>query len=148
MLYMWTSECHHEMPDGAVTMARSDYSQFAPRRPRHAVRETAALHVQVQRAAQASPRVIDAELLDFSRSGFRLRLPAPLDVKEPITLRVGEEKAGIDLTLSGIVRWRRAEHGGTWLLGCATDHPTDWETLGELFLNKILSTEGTPHDAR
>jgi len=123
-------------------MAQPDWSQqYVSRWPRHEVRDSAALEVRVERAAGQSPSALDAELLDLSRAGFRLRVPYSLVVGECVTLRLRHAQAGIDLALPGKVRWQHADKHGAWLAGCAADCPAAWETLGELFLNNILSAD-------
>ena len=83
---------------------------------------------------------MEAELLDLSRSGVRLRVAADLKVQEPITLRLHDEPSGLRLTRSATVRWKRPEQGDLWLVGCLFDEHVEWEMLGELFLNEVLST--------
>ncbi len=125
-------------------MARSDYTQFTPRRPRHPVTEAAAIDVSLERSGQEPSCLVAARLLDFSREGFRLRVPVRLTVQEAVTVRIRSENDGIDLALPGTVRWQRPDGDAAWLVGCAATRPADWETLGELFLHKILSTEPLP----
>lgn len=126
-------------------MARSDYPLFTARRPRHAVTDADAIHVSVERAGQPSG-AIEAQLVDMSREGFRLRVSLPLEVHEDLTVRIRSERAKVDLTRSGNVRWRRADGNDAWLVGCAASEPADWETLGELFLHNILNTQALPRD--
>lgn len=127
-------------------MARSDYPLFTPRRPRHAVADADSIEVSVERSGQQPPSSIQAKLVDMSREGFRLRVSIPLEIHEVLTVRIRSEQAKVDLTRSGNVRWRRPDGEGTWLVGCAASQPADWETLGELFLHNILSTQLLPRD--
>ena len=118
----------------------SDFSQYVPRRPRHAVAAAAGLPVTVTPTGPRPPASFQADLLDLSREGFRLRSAVPLAVGESFTLELREEKFGLALTLSGTVRWQQPQPEEIWLLGCQSQQQLDWETLGELFLNEILVT--------
>jgi hypothetical protein len=120
---------------------------YVARRPRHQATDSEGPRVQVERGDGKQPGPIDAELLDLSRSGARLRIAAPLKVGETITLRLVDEKSGVELTRPSTVRWQRAEDDEIWSIGCMFAEHVEWETLGELFLNQILSTE-RPGQAR
>ena len=96
----------------------------------------------MERSGAETTPAIEAQLVDLSREGFRLRVPSPLEDRAPITVRIRTHD-GMDLTLAGTVRWQRAEDDA-WLVGCVADRPTDWETLGELFLHNVLNTDGHP----
>ena len=118
----------------------SDYWAYVPRNPRHQTTETDGFRVKVERSSDKQPCRLEAELLDLSREGFRLRTPVPLVVQEPITLQLHIEESKFDLTLQATVRWQSPEDGETWLTGCLATRPVDWESLGELFINGILAT--------
>lgn len=55
-----------------------------------------------------------------------------------------EENSGIDLHLPGTVRWCEPRCDGTWSVGCLSSEPLAWETLGELILSGVVSTEAPP----
>jgi len=128
---------------------------YIARRPRHRAAGSAGVRVRVERRPGSVPGTIDAELVDLSRSGIRLRAAVPLAVEESITVRLHHDVSGVGLTRAGTVRWRSRDQCGTWSVGCVFPQPLDWETLGELFLNQVLSTdppsldpeESTPADA-
>jgi len=117
-----------------------DPAKYVFRRPRHFAGRTTELRVEVERPAGHQPAVLQAELVNLSRDGFQLRIALPLEVEEPVTLRLRDEKSGFSMTLPGIVRWRHREDGDTCLLGCSSASQVAWETLGELFLHEILAT--------
>ena len=116
----------------------SDFSRYVLRRPRHPATGDLGFPVAVRRSAPDSPGPIDAGLVDLSREGFRVRSDVPLEIGESLFMDLFEETSGLRLTLPGTVRWRLAEGDGRWLLGCQSKRQLDWETLGELFLNKVL----------
>ena len=117
------------------------YWEFVARSPRHKMAEESAVRVELGRSASDLPTVPEATIVDFSRNGLQLRLTAPLVEQEAISVRLEDERSGMDLTLSGIVRWQRREDDDAWLVGCHCDEELDWETLGELFLNEVLVRE-------
>lgn len=84
---------------------------------------------------------MDADLVDLSRDGFRLRAAVPLEIGESFFMDLFEEASALHLNLPGVVRWRLEDSDGRWLLGCQSQREIDWETLGELFLNKVLLTD-------
>jgi len=120
-----------------------EYWNHVARKPRHKAAGAPGLNVRVKRNAAATAVPLRAELLDLSRSGVLLRLTASMPNGEPIVICLEDEASHIDLTLSAAVRWCRCEEGGRWLIGCESDYPLEWETLGELFLGDVL-TVGTP----
>lgn len=117
-----------------------DFSNFVLRKPRHDVADEGGLAVTIQREAGRRPLCFQADLLDLSRDGFRLRSAVPLAAGETFVLELSDERFGLQLALSGTVRWQQAQPEEVWLLGCQTETPLDWETLGELFLSEVLST--------
>jgi PilZ domain-containing protein len=110
------------------------------RDPRHQATDTVKLNIEVRRSA-GERRLLGAELIDFSRDGFRLRVPAPLIVNEPVEVLIEDRNTPFSLTISAIAQWQRPESGDNWLTGFKLDRQADWETLGELFLNEILTMD-------
>ncbi len=116
----------------------SEYWNYVTRPPRHLAGDTKPPHVRI---AQASGRIIEAELRDLSRQGCQLRVPTPLANGEPVIVRIEQEDSGLQLTIEGTIRWQRPGEGA-WFVGCQASREIDWESLGELFLSGILNTEG------
>ena len=112
-------------------------TQFVIRDPRHQPTATAQLNIEVRRSV-GEPRSLGAELVDFSRDGFRLRVSAPLIVNEPVDVLIEDRNSSFSLAISATTQWQRPESGDTWLAGFRFDRQADWETMGELFLNEIL----------
>ena len=119
----------------------SDHAYYGPRKPRHRAAGTNRLHLQVERSDDEVARMVDAELVNLSRNGYQLRTSVPLAVHESIILRFHDESSEPTLSLQGVVRWRRAENDSSWLHGCLSTRPIEWETLGELFLQDVLATD-------
>ena len=80
--------------------------------------------------------------MNLSRNGFQLRTTAPLARGESITLQMRDPQTGFQTSLPATVKWRRAADDGWWSYGGTFTETVDWETLGELFLNKILDADG------
>ncbi len=116
--------------------------RYFPRKPRHPAAGNNQLRVVVARSRGSVPKRLQAELTNFSRHGFQLRVAFPLKVEEPINVRFHEEATGLRLALPALVRWRGPERDGKWLVGCLSAREVDLETLGELFLSNVLASEG------
>ncbi|HYW80627.1 MAG TPA: PilZ domain-containing protein [Thermoguttaceae bacterium] len=119
----------------------NDYWNHVARKPRHKAAGSPGLRVCVKRNAAVTSAPHEAELLDLSRSGVLLRLPMSFSIDEPIVVCLEDKASHIDLALSAMVRWCRSEEDGQWLIGCESDHPLEWETLGELFLSDVLMAD-------
>jgi hypothetical protein len=109
------------------------------RRPRYDSTDGQKVQVEVERKPGSQPAMVWADLRNLSRNGFQIQTPVALEIQEHITLHLCIKTSGFRLVLPGTVRWQRPEDDA-WLLGCLSDEPVDWESLGELFLNQILST--------
>jgi hypothetical protein len=114
---------------------------YVPRRPRHQSAGTAGVRVEVERGPPSAPEPIEVELVDLSRKGMRVRAAVSLSVGETITVRLHDETTGLGLERRATVRWSDPRQQGTWWIGCEFFERVDWETLGELFLNDVLSTD-------
>jgi hypothetical protein len=119
----------------------SDYLEFAPRHPRHETTDGSKVLVVVRQPAVASADPIEARLVDLSRSGFQFHAPVSLPIDETITIEIRDDRVGLRLELSGIVRWQRPNDDGSWSVGCQCEQEVDWATMGELFLHEVLSMD-------
>lgn len=114
---------------------------YHARRPRHQAIASTTYCFHIERDPGNTSRSVDATLLDLSSSGAGLRVLQPLEVGEPIAIHLRQDTSRLLLTASGTVRWVSPDEQGGWLVGCLLDRPLDWETLGELFLEGVLSTD-------
>jgi len=121
----------------------SDFSQYVFRRPRHPTTGLMGYPVSVRRSAPQSPGPLEAALVDLSRDGFRVRSLEPLEIGESVSIEIFEESSKLSVSLAGVVRWRLEDGDGGWLAGCQAKRQLDWETLGELFLNRVLLADGS-----
>lgn len=108
------------------------------------VRDPQAIKVVVQRAgppmegkharpsARSSPAEADAELLDISPSGVKLRVFACLPMYEALVIRL--EVPGLDraLSLPATVCWTQPAGPANWRLGCAFAHELPGHVLADL----------------
>ena len=133
----------------ALLAAMTDHEPgYVSRRPRHHVAGPAGPCLTVERSPGNAPESIEAELLDLSRSGVRFRTIIPLCVGESICVRLAHDESGLHLVRSATVCWTNSDRHGTWSVGCSFVEQVDWETLGELFLSGVLSTDRhLPSDA-
>ncbi len=119
---------------------------FSLRQPRHQASAAEGCEVRIERTPGKDPLVTSGRLIDLSRSGFKLRVPVPLEAGESLTMQIRDDRLTTDITLPGVVQWcRRGERSG-WFLGCRATDLADYETLGELFINDILSTDESPRE--
>lgn len=109
------------------------------RRPRHEVADAGAPRVEVRRAPGELPQMVAADLLDLSRQGARLRAGTALGEQETLIICLRHVELGLDLHLTGVVRWRKQDADGRWSYGCEFKDELPLETLGEFFLCGILS---------
>lgn len=126
----------------------TDNSDYVGRKPRHQVGDPSAMTVQLTRRGAGQAETMTVELLDFARSGARLRFAEPADARpfspgERVMIRLVSENSQLDLELPAAVRWQAAEGSGLWLLGCEFKEQISLEMLGELFLNDILCDGGS-----
>lgn len=117
----------------------NNLTDLIARRPRHEA--TAEIAAEVTRSSGTARPAIHGAVVDISRDGFCLETSSPLEIGESVVVRLQDADADLDLALSATVRWRRHDDDGTWLIGCQTPEPLDWETLGELFLRELLVAE-------
>jgi len=115
-----------------------DFWKHVARGPRHAAVEGQSPEVHV---VQASAKAVEAQLRDLSRQGCQLRIPRPMRVGQAIAVQIDHEESGVHLSIDATIRWQQPD-GETWLIGCQAGRELNWESLGELFLGGVLSSEG------
>jgi hypothetical protein len=115
-------------------------TSFLARQPRHQAAPTAGLTVKIQRASGSTPVELDGQLADISRSGLRVTTCLPLCLNEEITVEIKHPPSDFSLAVTGEVRWQKGS-GDSWSIGCQFSLPLELATLGELFLNDLLSME-------
>lgn len=118
--------------------------EFVVRRPRHEVLEGSGCEVTVQWIASEAPLI--ADLGDVSRHGLRLVLDAEIPGESRLRVRLKQPTNAFELVLTMTVRWACLQDDGRWTAGCEFDQQLSWETMGEMFLNGILSAEELPSD--
>ncbi len=119
---------------------------FSLREPRHRTSAVEGCEVRIERSPGKDPLVTSGRLVDLSRSGFKLRVLVPLEIGEPLIMQIRDDRLTTDTAFSGVVQWcRRGEQAG-WLLGCQATDLAEYETLGELFINDILSLDESPRE--
>jgi hypothetical protein len=118
----------------------TEFWKQVPRRPRYQANAAETIRAEVDRSGGDA---IEARLHNLSRTGFQLQVPVALMIGEAVRLQLHIEGRGLVLSLPSTVQWQRPAGDDTWLAGCQCEQPVDWESLGELFLNGILSQDGS-----
>jgi hypothetical protein len=116
----------------------ADPRQFVVRLPRHEATTTDSCQVRVELPEREPVAIHAAELVDLSRHGAQVRLQHALKPGEPVVIRIRDESAKLDVTLTGTVRWHRTVGDADWASGCVFDKEIGYEVMGELFLSGIL----------
>ena len=79
--------------------------KFVASPPRHEIIAAEAISIEVHAVPDGS--VVAAEIIDLSRQGVQLLLPAELPPGQSIELAFTEEMVGANVTQPGIIRWCR-----------------------------------------
>ena len=111
------------------------------RHTRHGVSETGAVSIEIIVGDQSSNADAPAEVVDFSRGGFRLRWGAALQKGEPLEFRCTDHSSELSLALPGTVRWCRELADKRFEAGVQFEQEIDYEHLGQLFIAGFLSAE-------
>lgn len=105
---------------------------FVPRAPRFKVADTSGLKVTIRRTEEGDQPLLDAELLDVSQHGTKIRVPVNLRFEEALQIQI--QVPGKELEYHGIasVRHIRAIDEEHWIVGCAIAPPLSDETFSFL----------------
>jgi hypothetical protein len=118
----------------------TEFWNQVPRRPRYQANGSNGIRAEIQ---CADGNAVPVQLQDLSRMGFQLRVPRPLAVGEIVLLKLRIEESAPAMAWPATVQWQRSTDDEAWLIGCLCEHPVDWESLGELFLNGAISQDGS-----
>lgn len=105
-------------------------SEFRAREPRYRPNNDIALSVSLQREETAETH--DAQLIDISSNGVRLRTAACLQFEETIAVHILTPETDFEFGMVGQVRWIRPASDGHWNAGCHIQPPLSEETLNQL----------------
>jgi hypothetical protein len=119
----------------------NDFLEFAPRHPRHETNEGTPARATVRRHGSPLEDPIEARLVDLSRSGFQFHATESFSTGEKVTMEIRDERSGLQLDLTGVIRWQRRQNDGWWAVGCQCEEELDWAVMGELFLHEVLSMD-------
>lgn len=105
---------------------------FVPRAPRFKVADTSGLKVTIRRTEEGDQPTLEAELLDVSQHGTKIRVPVNLRFEEALQIQI--QVPGKELEYHGIasVRHIRAIDEEHWIVGCAIAPPLSDETFSFL----------------
>jgi hypothetical protein len=110
------------------------------REPRYQVSRARAARVVVERTGDIAPEVIEAELLDLSPSGAKVRIEnvARAQFQDGILLRLECPELGLNLSISARVCWIKPAGEGFSSLGCAFTPALPEHCIQELFNKGLL----------
>lgn len=111
---------------------------FVARNPRHNRGDQHRLQLTVTKDAEQ--KHLEAELVDVSRNGICFLTDHPFFSRhDHVHLKLVDPQSDFRMEVNCEIRWQRIE-GEQFSIGCQFDEELSWETLGEMFLNGILST--------
>lgn len=118
--------------------------RYIARNPRHLAAEEGGFTCRVERDEEQTPREVEGQLADLSRTGVQLTVAEPLEIGEAAMLQLGDPDSPASLRRGAVLRWQQPAGEGAWSLGFEFRREVEWETLGEFFLGNILSTDIVP----
>jgi len=119
-----------------------DHRNFIPRPPRHNAALATGIRIEVRRYDAVDEPVYEAELVDFSRQGIRLRLAAEFEAGELLLIRIVATEPDFLFQHRATIHWRSTDESSSdFLYGCGFEAQVEWEVLGELLLRGVLSME-------
>lgn len=115
-----------------LNMTKELDKNYVPRSPRFTVADPSGVGVTITRTEQSDHQPLQAELLDVSQHGAKLRVPVNLRFEEAVQLKI--EVANSDLGYSGVasVRHIRSLDEESWIIGCAIAPPLSDEAFSYL----------------
>jgi hypothetical protein len=117
---------------------------FVQRAQRFKVRDLDSIYANIEREPGRDPVSLEAEPLDISEGGTKLRVGAPVSFEEPFTLVVGCVEGPLRLTLSCRVAWLREEWEHCWLIGCQFIPALPPQAMEEMFCNGVIERREFP----
>lgn len=119
-------------------------SQVLARQKRYSILDSQPIQVTVVRGGSEASIELQGHLLDISRGGLRLALPAPLKFQEAVSLRLRCAERGLDLAVHGEVCWVQSNQEETWIAGCAFYPELPLATLESLFASGLVERRRHP----
>jgi len=118
--------------------------RFVERAPRFRVRNIETIYAHIEREPGREPVALEAEPIDISEGGCKLRVDTALSFEEPFTLVIGSMEGPLRLTLSCRVRWLREECEGIWVMGCQFHPNLPHEAMEEMFRGGLIERRQFP----
>ncbi|MBI3462101.1 MAG: PilZ domain-containing protein [Planctomycetes bacterium] len=117
---------------------------FVQRAQRFKVRDLESIYATIEREPGREPAGLEAEPIDISEGGCKLRVAGALSFEESFTLVVGCVEGPLRLTLSCRVAWLREEWEHCWLVGCQFIPNLPAEAMEEMFCNGVIERRQYP----
>ncbi len=112
--------------------------ELISRAPRYSLASDDEIEVLVERDGESGLESTDAELIDISTGGAKLRTAAPLNVLDILSLQLCIKRMRRTITVAGAVCWTTPTNNGQWWVGCRFQPPMPEQTLQEFAQGGIL----------
>jgi len=116
-------------------------AQFIARHPRFDVVNDENLHVLVEIKVGDKIERLESSLVNISRRGVRLHVPADLKEDDHLNLQIRQTNSDLNICRKAQVQWSAQIDEGINVVGCRLASDINWEVMGELFLNDMISPE-------
>ncbi|MGI9429226.1 MAG: PilZ domain-containing protein [Bythopirellula sp.] len=113
-------------------MTQEPDHDYVPRAPRFTVTDTNSAQLTITRTEESDKPVLQAELLDISQHGAKLRVPVNLRFEESLQLQIEVRNSTIGYTGVASVRHIRSLDDERWVVGCAIAPPLSDEAFSFL----------------
>jgi len=108
------------------------------RAPRYGLASDDEIEVRVERDSESGLESTEAELIDISPGGAKLRTAGPLNVLDILSLQLCIKRLHRTITVAGAVCWTTPTTNGQWWVGCRFKPPMPEQTLQEFAQDGIL----------
>jgi hypothetical protein len=116
----------------------------AQRPPRYQIGEQHAARVRLKRCDSADSTEFDAELIDISRGGTKLRVATCLKFEESVGLKIEIPSVDLNCYVLATVRHIREAGAGRWVIGCSVDPPLEERAIARIVTQAAVDRRRWP----
>lgn len=120
--------------------------EYVDRPPRTPVPKGVPARVTLRRLGEERTAAIDAELIDISSGGTKLRISAPLHFEESVEMHIEIPCIDMDCHVLAMVRHIREAEDGRWIVGCSVQPPLDEHGISGLATYPIVERRRWPRE--
>lgn len=114
--------------------------------PRYEIAASHDVSVTLQRKSEGRDETIDGELLDLSRGGSKIRVPACLQFSEILDLRLSVADLELRIDAAAEVCWIRPADENNWLVGLTFSPKISAEVMERLAAAGVLERRSHPRE--